>query len=108
MSERHQLCGRDQQNAAIRFRQSPIMKRRRPQTSAFVFCAKLHNIKNLAEVCHQNLRKVILTGGTVLTLVEKILFTVFVFVSLYYTYRGVMRIIGHISSGQGKPDWSLL
>ncbi len=43
-----------------------------------------------------------------LTLVEKILFTLFVFVSLYYTYRGVMRIIGHISSGQGKPDWSLL
>ncbi len=43
-----------------------------------------------------------------LTLVEKILFTVFVFVSLYYTYRGVMRIIDHISSGQGKPDWSLL
>jgi len=43
----------------------------------------------------------------VLTLVEKILFAVAVLVSLYFTYRGVMRIIGHISSGQGKPDWSL-
>jgi Fe-S oxidoreductase len=44
----------------------------------------------------------------VLTLVEKILFALAVFVSLYFTYRGVMRIITHISSGQGKPDWSLL
>ncbi len=43
-----------------------------------------------------------------LTLVEKILFSLFVFVSLYYTYRGVMRIIGHISSGQGRPDWSVI
>ena len=38
---------------------------------------------------------------------EKILFALAVLVSLYFTYRGVMRIIGHISSGQGKPDWSL-
>jgi Fe-S oxidoreductase len=44
----------------------------------------------------------------VLTLVEKILFSLFVLVSLYYTYRGVMRIIGHISSGQGKPDWNVI
>jgi Fe-S oxidoreductase len=44
----------------------------------------------------------------VLTLVEKILFAIAVFVSLYFTYRGVMRIIGHISSGQGKPDWSVI
>jgi Fe-S oxidoreductase len=44
----------------------------------------------------------------VLTLVEKILFAIGVVVSLYVTYRGVMRIIGHIASGQGKPDWSLV
>src|SRR5215207_5302057 len=48
------------------------------------------------------------SGGAVLTLVEKILFALAVLVSLYLTYRGVMRILGHISSGQGKPDWSLL
>ena len=40
-----------------------------------------------------------------LTLVEKILFVVATLVSLYYTYQGVMKIIGHISSGQGKMDW---
>lgn len=39
--------------------------------------------------------------------IEKILFTLAVIVSLYFTYRGVKRIIAHISSGQGKPDWSL-
>jgi hypothetical protein len=44
----------------------------------------------------------------VLTLVEKILFAMAVIVSLYYTYRGVMRLIRHISGGQGKPDWSIL
>ncbi|MEN9564621.1 MAG: hypothetical protein RIR73_2865, partial [Chloroflexota bacterium] len=43
-----------------------------------------------------------------LTLVEKILFAVAVLVSLYFTYKGVMRIVGHIASGQGKVDWSLL
>ncbi len=43
-----------------------------------------------------------------LTLTEKILFALAVLVSLYFTYRGVMRIIGHISSGQGRPDWSLI
>ncbi|HLE92194.1 MAG TPA: hypothetical protein VI753_13675, partial [Anaerolineales bacterium] len=42
-----------------------------------------------------------------LTLTEKILFALAVLLSLYFTYRGVMRIIGHISSGQGRPDWSL-
>jgi len=42
-----------------------------------------------------------------LTPVEKILFVVATLVSLYFTYRSVTRIIGHISSGQGKPDWSL-
>src|SRR5512143_1482396 len=39
---------------------------------------------------------------------EKILFAIAVLVSLYFTYRGVMRIVGHISSGQGKPNWSLI
>ncbi len=39
---------------------------------------------------------------------EKILFAIAVLVSLYFTYRGVMRIVAHISSGQGKPDWSLI
>ncbi|MFN8412824.1 MAG: heterodisulfide reductase-related iron-sulfur binding cluster [Anaerolineales bacterium] len=43
-----------------------------------------------------------------LTLVEKVLFAVATLVSLYFTYKGVMKIIGHISSGQGKVDWSLL
>ena len=43
-----------------------------------------------------------------LTLVEKILFALAVLVSLYFTYRGVMRMIRHISGGQGKPDWSIL
>jgi Fe-S oxidoreductase len=43
-----------------------------------------------------------------LTLVEKILFAVAVLVSLYFTYKGVMKIISHISSGQGKVDWSLM
>src|SRR5512139_415561 len=43
-----------------------------------------------------------------LTLVEKILFAVAVLISLYFTYKGVMRIVGHIASGQGKVDWSLM
>ena len=38
---------------------------------------------------------------------EKILFVLGAFASLYFTYKGAMRIIGHISSGQGKPDWNL-
>ena len=40
--------------------------------------------------------------------IEKILFALAVFASLYFTYRGVMRIIGHISKGQGRPDWNLI
>ena len=40
--------------------------------------------------------------------VEKVLFVIAVAVSLYLTYRGVRRIIGHISSGQGRPDWNLI
>ncbi len=43
-----------------------------------------------------------------LTLVEKILFVVATLISLYFTYRGVMKIVAHISSGQGKVNWSLL
>ncbi len=43
-----------------------------------------------------------------LSSIEKILFAIAVLVSLYFTYRGVMRIVGHIASGQGKPDWSLI
>lgn len=43
-----------------------------------------------------------------LTLVEKILFVIATLVSLYFTYKGVMRIVGHISSGQGKVNWSLI
>ncbi|MGZ9164079.1 MAG: (Fe-S)-binding protein [Anaerolineales bacterium] len=43
-----------------------------------------------------------------LTLPEKILFALAVLISLYFTYRGVMRIVSHISSGQGRPDWKLI
>jgi Fe-S oxidoreductase len=43
-----------------------------------------------------------------LTLVEKLLFAIATLVSLYFTYRGVQRIIGHIASGRGRVDWSLL
>jgi Fe-S oxidoreductase len=42
-----------------------------------------------------------------LTLVEKILFAVAVITSLYFTWKGVRRIIMIIARGQGKPDWSL-
>jgi len=43
-----------------------------------------------------------------LSLIEKILFVFATIASLYFTYRGAMRIVAHISSGQGKPDWSLI
>ena len=43
-----------------------------------------------------------------LSLVEKILFVIGTLAALYFTYKGAMRIITHISSGQGRPDWSLL
>ena len=43
-----------------------------------------------------------------LTLAEKILFAIATLASLYFTYLGVMKIIGHISSGKGKVDWSLV
>jgi Fe-S oxidoreductase/nitrate reductase gamma subunit len=40
--------------------------------------------------------------------IEKVLFALAVLVSLYFTWRGVQRIIAHISGGQGKPDWNLI
>ena len=40
-----------------------------------------------------------------LTSIEKILFAIATIASLYFTYRGVDRIVKLISSGQGKPDW---
>ena len=42
-----------------------------------------------------------------LTLLEKTLFVIAVACSLYFTWRGVRRISTIISSGQGRPDWSL-
>jgi Fe-S oxidoreductase len=43
-----------------------------------------------------------------LTFIEKVLFIIAVLASVYFTYQGVRKIIGHISSGQGRVDWSLL
>jgi Fe-S oxidoreductase len=40
-----------------------------------------------------------------LTTIEKILFAIATIASLYFTYRGVDRIVKLISSGQGRPDW---
>ena len=40
--------------------------------------------------------------------IEKILFALATLASLYYTWRGVQRIIQHIASGQGKVNWSLI
>ncbi len=45
---------------------------------------------------------------TMLTTIEKILFTLAVVVSLYFTWRGVQRILGSISSGQGRIEWKLI
>jgi len=42
-----------------------------------------------------------------LTPIEKVIFTLAVLASLYFTWRGVQRILKNISSGRGKPDWSL-
>ncbi|MGE5249065.1 MAG: (Fe-S)-binding protein, partial [Bacteroidota bacterium] len=42
-----------------------------------------------------------------LTLTEKILFALAVIVSLYFTWRGVDRILKNIGSGHGRVDWSL-
>ncbi len=43
-----------------------------------------------------------------LTLFEKVLFALAVAVSLYFTWRGVERIIRNIASGQGRPNWALI
>ncbi|HEY3313352.1 MAG TPA: (Fe-S)-binding protein [Anaerolineales bacterium] len=43
-----------------------------------------------------------------LTLVEKVLFAIAVGISLYYTWKGVQRIIKNISSGKGNPDWNTI
>ncbi len=40
-----------------------------------------------------------------LTTIEKIIFAIATLVSLYFTYRGVDRIVKLISSGRGRPDW---
>lgn len=40
-----------------------------------------------------------------LTPIEKMLFIVATLLSLYFTYRGVARIVRIVSSGAGKPDW---
>jgi Fe-S oxidoreductase len=42
-----------------------------------------------------------------LTLPEKILFVLATLVSLYFTWRGVQRIVRVIGAGHGKPDWAL-
>ncbi|PWH12372.1 MAG: [Fe-S]-binding protein [Anaerolineae bacterium] len=43
-----------------------------------------------------------------LTLPEKIVFALAVLASLYFTWRGVQRIIKNIASGKGKPTWDLV
>lgn len=43
-----------------------------------------------------------------LTLIEKILFVLVVFVSLYLTWIGTRRLIKIIARGKGKLDWTLL
>ncbi len=43
-----------------------------------------------------------------LTLVEKILFAIAVAISLFYTWKGVARIVSNISSASGKPDWRVV
>lgn len=43
-----------------------------------------------------------------LTVIEKFLFALAVIASLYFTWRGVQRILKHISSGHGKIEWSLI
>ena len=42
-----------------------------------------------------------------LTPAEKILFVAATVVSLYFTWRGVRRIVHIIGQGQGAPDWAL-
>src|SRR5512134_2377556 len=40
--------------------------------------------------------------------IEKVLFAIATIASLYFTYVGAKRIAGHIASGQGKINWSLI
>ncbi len=42
-----------------------------------------------------------------LTLPEKIVFLILVLISLYFTARGVARMIAIIGRGRGHPDWGL-
>jgi len=43
-----------------------------------------------------------------LSIIEKVLFAAATLASLYFTWRGVQRIVKNISSGGGKVDWSLI
>ncbi|MDX9990595.1 MAG: (Fe-S)-binding protein [Anaerolineales bacterium] len=43
-----------------------------------------------------------------LTLVEKILFALALLTSLYFTWRGLARILANIASGQGRPNWQVV
>ncbi|MEW6085960.1 MAG: heterodisulfide reductase-related iron-sulfur binding cluster [Chloroflexota bacterium] len=43
-----------------------------------------------------------------LTVIEKIIFVIFMVVSVLLTYRGARRIVSQIASGHGKPDWTLI
>jgi Fe-S oxidoreductase/nitrate reductase gamma subunit len=43
-----------------------------------------------------------------LSVIEKILFAAATATSLYFTWRGVQRIVKNISSGGGKIDWSVI
>jgi Fe-S oxidoreductase len=43
-----------------------------------------------------------------LSVIEKILFALATLISLYFTWRGVERILTNISSGRGRPDWTVI
>jgi Fe-S oxidoreductase len=43
-----------------------------------------------------------------LTFIEQILFALATLVSLYFTWRGVQRILANISSGRGRVDWRVI
>jgi Fe-S oxidoreductase len=42
------------------------------------------------------------------TFTEKILFVLATITSVYFTFKGAQRIVTHISSGQGKINWSII
>jgi hypothetical protein len=48
------------------------------------------------------------SGVTMFTLLEKILFVIVALTSAFFTFKGVQRIVKHISSGQGKINWGLI